>query len=620
MKTTPRKEEGARLCADQSHPETGLVTPISSPSRRKFIGKIGGAAAAAWTASAVGLSPLLGSKSTKSYAATTSNSSGGAGANNPVGGQARKNAEFQARLQTAMRHYHQPIVPQINNGDETLYAGDNYIGQFTKSMPHDAWGDVTPTAYQAFITACTSGKQSDFESIPLGGTVPFVCPQGGLTLQLEGSDTADVTIPPAPTLASAQRAGEMVELYWHALCRDVPFNLYGQEPLSQAAIADLNNLSDFLGPKIGGKVTAQTLFRGFTVGDTVGPYMSQLFLMPTSFGLGNMAWDNSASQPAQIYNKFVAGLDYMTDSASWLAVQNGQATDTSKSRSIFFGFGVNQFQATPGYLSTGRDVAGLVHVDELYQHYFWGAVELLSMGFPLNPGNPYSASKTPNEVPFVTFNGPQITAAMANAALRAAHAVWYQKYLVHRDLRPEAYGGWVHNTINKLGLGNYNLNSDVLNSVAVQQVFSKYGTYYLPMAFPEGSPNHPSYGSGHATVAGAGITMLKAFFDTSVSFVNQGITPVYSPDGVTLVPYIGSDVAQITVESELNKMASNVGIGRDLAGVHWRSDYQQSLLLGESVAINLLKDLVNTYSESDVFFQFNKFDGTPVFINKTGIY
>ena len=38
------------------------------------------------------------------------------------------------------------------------------------------------------------------------------------------------------------------------------------------------------------------------------------------------------------------------------------------------------------------------------------------------------------------------------------------------------------------------------------------GTYLLPMEFAEGSPIHPSYGAGHATVAGACATVLKAFF------------------------------------------------------------------------------------------------------------
>jgi len=618
-KTSPENGAGVKNSAT----EPGNGSNIASIARRKFIGKVGGAAAAAWAASAVTLSPLLGSEGTKAHAENvTSNVGllGNSATNNPVGGQARKNAAYQARYQTALQHYNFPLVAQVNNGDETLYADDYYIGNFSKCMQHDQWGDVVPTSYQAFLKACTSGMQSDFEAIPLGGNVPLVSPQTGLVFEMEGTDTAGVTIPPAPTLASAQRAGEMVELYWHALCRDVPFYEYGNEPLTSAAIADLNNLSDFLGPKIHGKVTAQTLFRGFTAGDIIGPYMSQFLLMPMGFGMGNLAINNSSGQPAQQYYKFVPGVDYMTDSASWLAVQNGQATVPAQARSIFYAFGTNQFQATPGYLYTARDVAGLIHVDELFQHYFWAAAEMLGEGFPLNPGCPYSAVNTPNETPFATFGGAHITGAMADAALRAVHTVWYQKYYVHRDLRPEEYGGWVHNTINQLGIGNYNLNSDVLNSQAVQQVFSKYGTYYLPMAFPEGCPQHPSYGSGHATVAGASITMLKAYFDCSTTLVNEGITPVYSPDGQTLVPYTGSDVGEMTVGSELNKLASNVGVGRNLAGMHWRSDYQQSLLLGETVAINILKDVVNTFSESNVYFTFPKFSGGMITISKAGIY
>ena len=48
----------------------------------------------------------------------------------------------------------------------------------------------------------------------------------------------------------------MVEDYWMALARDIPFSQYGNEPITAAAIADLNKLSDFRGPKVNGKVTA----------------------------------------------------------------------------------------------------------------------------------------------------------------------------------------------------------------------------------------------------------------------------------------------------------------------------------------------------------------------------
>jgi hypothetical protein len=37
-----------------------------------------------------------------------------------------------------------------------------------------------------------------------------------------------------------------------------------------------------------------------------------------------------------------------------------------------------------------------------------------------------------------------------------------------------------------------------------------------------------------------------------------------------------------TVGGELNKLADNVALGRNMAAVHWRSDAEQSLLLGEA--------------------------------------
>jgi hypothetical protein len=52
-----------------------------------------------------------------------------------------------------------------------------------------------------------------------------------------------------------------------------------------------------------------------------------------------------------------------------------------------------------------------------------------------------------------------------------------------------------------------------------------------------------------------------------------------------------------TVGSELNKLASNISLGRNMAGVHYRSDHKQSLLLGEEIAISVLRDQRDTYRE-----------------------
>src|SRR5207237_7550311 len=105
--------------------------------------------------------------------------------------------------------------------------------------------------------------------------------------------------------------------------------------------------------------------------------------------------------------------------------------------------------------------------------------------------------------------------------------------------------------------------ADLLNSPVLDLLHSKYGGYLLPIAFPEGSPLHPAYGSGHATVAGACVTILKAWFDESY-LIPDPVQP--TPDGLALVPYTA---APLTLRGELNKMASNVAIGRNIAGIHW---------------------------------------------------
>ncbi len=131
------------------------------------------------------------------------------------------------------------------------------------------------------------------------------------------------------------------------------------------------------------------------------------------------------------------------------------------------------------------------------------------------------------------------------------------------------------------------------------------------MAFPEGSPTHPAYGAGHATVAGACVTILKAWFDESTKLVDLGVTPVEpANDGLSFVPYVQADAGDLSVGGELNKIAANVALGRNIAGVHWRSDATESLNLGEQVAIGMLKDQRECYNETFGGFSLTKFDGT----------
>ncbi len=177
---------------------------------------------------------------------------------------------------------------------------------------------------------------------------------------------------------------------------------------------------------------------------------------------------------------------------------------------------------------------------------------------------------------------------------------------MHRRLRPEAFAGRIHNHLT--GAAQYPLHPEILEASVLDAISEQYGTYLLPMAYPEGSPSHPAYPSAHATFAGAGVTVLKAWFNESFIIPDPVIA---SADGLSLEPYDGSP---LTVGGELNKLAFNIGMGRGWAGVHWRSDVQEGLKLGEAVAIGILTEMRALVNEDFQGFSLTTFDGTSITI------
>lgn len=497
-----------------------------------------------------------------------------------------------------------PIPTHTNNGDELNLP--SFVGSYHKGLPViNPFGEVDPFSYQALLNALNSGHAADYELIPLGGSAKLTNPQAGLAFDTEGVDDQQIFEPPSPATGGAERAAEAVENYWMALARDVPFTQYGGEPTTAAAIAELNALANYKAPK---PVTGKNLFR-LGVGDaslqgtgafsdTIGPYLSQFLLVPRSLGAHHYG-----AQITTYRSRANGGVDYLTDAASWLASQRGNL-DADDSANL---------DPISRLVRSGRDIAQWVHVDLLYQAYLEAVLVLGGSNAPLSPANPYSSSRT--QVGFGTLGLPFIQSLFAEVGRRALQAQWYQKWQVHRALRPEAFGGLVHYQIVQ---GRYPfLHSQVVNSQAVQRTFGQFGSYFLPMAFPEGCPTHPSYGSGHATVAGACVTVLKAMFDetTPISNLFQPVTA--APDGLSLVPYAGTDAGLMTVGGELNKVAANISVGRNIAGVHWHSDAVQSLFLGEKVAISVLEDVKSTLNEFRTgggSFVFHDFHGNPVTI------
>lgn len=86
---------------------------------------------------------------------------------------------------------------------------------------------------------------------------------------------------------------------------------------------------------------------------------------------------------------------------------------------------------------------------------------------------------------------------------------------------------------------------------------------------------------------------------------------VASDDGLTLMPYNGPP---LTVGGELNKLASNMSLGRLAAGVHYHSDGDAGLNLEEEIALSILRDVATIYHEDFSGFTLTRFDGTTVTI------
>jgi hypothetical protein len=500
-------------------------------------------------------------------------------ANKSASGQVRQTLAWQARVEAARLERNRPLAQNESNGDEARYP--NKIANYSKGLPHNALGEVNLAAWNSFIRALTSGEPADFEDIITSGGSKFVNPQAGFAFAMQGPDSHALSIKPAPTFSSAEQAGEMGEHYWMALARDVPFSDFAGHPLIQQATGDLSRFSDFRGPKSGSSVTAATLFRGNSPGDLVGPYISQFLWQETPFG---------AETIDRRMRTTLAGVNYLTNYADWLSTQNGAT------------IGSSLYDPTPRYIRNGRDLGEWVHIDVLFQAYFEALLILFRLNAPLDAGNPYKASRT--QIGFGTLGAPYIASVLCAVAREALKAVWYQKWLVHRRMRPEVFGGRIHNHVT--GAARYPIHSDILNSSGLEEVFRRNGTYLLPQAFPEGSPLHPSYGAGHATVAGACVTILKAFFDESFVIPN----PVEATrDGIGLLPYTGAD---LTVGGELDKLASNVAFGRNFGGIHWRSDASESLRLGEELAIRYLAEDRECFNEQMEGYSLTRFDGTTV--------
>ncbi len=547
-----------------------------------------------------------------------------------------------------------------HHGDTGLIENPDHFQFFVRAIDSGDFRDFrdTPlgtTANTGNVVACEppkDGWKSKKAQDANAKVRAWESQSAGLSFELEGPDAQAVTMPPAPKLGSDELTAEMAEVYVQALLRDIPFNAMsaGVFPCKSKTIDrnllkrlctgitnvnkvkkftdKLNGLKWFTDEKLKlneqecarrrGKITPSNAFRGITTGDEVGPYLSQ-FLLAGNTGINSndkvrSTADGLISYGGATVNQRVrtakVGDDHLTQWDEWLDVQNGADLR-----------GLEGYEDSPEqrFIFTPRDLATYVHYDALYQAYLNACLILLGSGTPFDPGIPFQeADNRDHQQGFAHFGGPHILSLVTEVATRALKAVRFQKFNVHRRCRPEVLAARLHKTgdlgkmapdLNKM---HHQLNDiGLLSEVRSHNAQFGEATELLPMAFCEGSPMHPAYGAGHATVAGACVTILKAFFDHGhhLSIVpvkgeqlssNFAYVSIQNGSKLGVVPVLDQqgNPAHLTVEGELNKLASNISIGRDWAGVHYFTDYYESLLMGEQIAIGILEEQKLMYTEN----------------------
>lgn len=509
-----------------------------------------------------------------------------------------KQSMEQFRRDRAAKRAQDVDLSQVKNPD---LVNKNYAGLFGKCLEHDATtGLPSQENIDKLINALETGEQSDFDAIQLSSTATrkLESPQAALSFSMSGGDPEGFSMPTAPALNSRLAACEIMEVYERNILRDIPFNVISgettgtgqQEADLTRAIATLNAFGDDCNArKIGGVVTRKSLFRGQGKDEIKGPYMSQFLMQDINLGAHTIVQQSPPDTGV-----------YGITAANWLAIQNGSVP-------------VPQTRGAAEYKYTPRGLASFVHIDFVFQSALYAAAYLLQNGAERNDAFPVLK----NETNFVNSSGPaDIAAALGEISRHALKATWVQKWRKNLRLRPEAMAGRiVKEEAGDLPVGTvhpevFTTGANTIAAVkAANLAAGGDNLAWLPMQYAEGSPTHPSYPAGHATIAGACSALLKMYFKDG-AWSSLGTSAVESVDGIALTNYVGADVAEMTIHGEIDKLASNMSLGRDFGGVHYRSEGDNGILLGEKVAIQWM---IDNAAQSNVNI------GTIEFISADGV-
>ena len=277
----------------------------------------------------------------------------------------------------------------------------------------------------------------------------------------------------------------MVELYWRALTRDVPFAAYDSDPTIAAACADLSAQPGYRGPRSNGQVTPANVFRGSFPGELDGPLISQFLVRPIPHG---------PYEHEQKLRSGVPGTDFFTSYADWLLSQRGG------------GAGPTPLEATPVFQRNGRDLALYLLTDYAAQPALEAALILNRIGRRPTPASQCWRRTSRRHRGFNLF---------VRCWARSSPLRWQRAST--RSGRSTGVRGRIPTaaacTISSAGKpATTRCRQELLGSNALAATFSRYGTYLLPMAYRANAPPHPAYPAGHGVGVGATVTLLKALY------------------------------------------------------------------------------------------------------------
>jgi hypothetical protein len=460
---------------------------------------------------------------------------------------------------------------QVVNPD---VANLNTEGLFAKCLDHNV-NTLLPNEAEVIklLLAMERGTAEDLENVTLhsGATRKLANPLAAFLTELEGGDAYGFTMPVPPAVDSEEAADEMIEVYEMALNRDTDFNTLNFGGADTDADRAVTNVT-----VPGVTTTRANLFRGVAPGCADGPYVSQLLIHDVPIG---------AHTVEQKYTERTG--NYGTMKTEYNDIIEGEVP-------------VAQTYGAAKYICDGRTLGSVCHNDLVYQQYLYAMAILHNYG-----AGKHSAFDNPtNSGAFVTNGGAaHISTAVGAVAAHALSATWVQKWRHHMRLRPEEMAA----------RAAYN-SSSVHTSLTSSTTFTAIGgDGLLPMIYAEGSPTHPSYPAGHAVIAGACTTILKMFYaeadwaDFSGDSTHNDV--LHSTNGTDRVEFDMTGHDALTIHGELNKLAANISLGRNWAGVHYRTDGDLGMELGEKIAIAWFKDNIARQIESVGTITFVGFDG-----------